>query len=262
MSTQAADQPLIIAHRGASHYAPENTIASYKLAWEQGADGAETDVHITKDGKLVCIHDDNTERTAGASNNVSDTNFEDLRKLEVGSFKEDQYKGEKIPTLVELLDIVPKGKLFYIEIKSGKDAAKAVPLVKADIEKSGIDKKQIRIISFSEEAIKATKEQMPDIEAYLLIFFTRDEKTGEWAPTADEIIEKLKACRADGVDINVTQGITKPFINQIKGAGFTYHVWTINSAHLARKYAALGADSITTDRPDFVREAIEGKNMN
>ncbi|QQE12865.1 glycerophosphodiester phosphodiesterase [Planctomycetota bacterium] len=249
-------KPLVIAHRGASYDAPENTIAAYKLAWEQGADGAETDVHITADGKLICMHDDDAERTAGSEVKISETNFDELRKLEVGSFQDDQYDGEQIPTLVEVLDTVPEGKLFYIEIKSGMDAAKAVPLVKADIEKSKIDPKQIRLISFSDEAIKASKEQMPEIGAFLLIFFVHDRVNGTWSPTADEVIEKLQACDADGMDINVVYRVEQSYIDQIKAAGYSYHVWTINSPHVAKRYTKMGVDSITTDRPSFVKRAV------
>ncbi|QDU34791.1 Glycerophosphoryl diester phosphodiesterase [Poriferisphaera corsica] len=257
MSTQSGE-PLIIAHRGASHDAPENTVAAYKLGWEQGADGAETDVHITKDGKLVCMHDDDAERTAGSLAKISETNFDELRKLDVGAWPDDRYVGEQMPTLVEVLETVPEGKLFYVEIKSGEDAASAVPLVKADIDKSGIKQEQIRIISFSAEAIKASKEQMPEVSAYLLLYFVRDAATGGWSPTADEVISKLKACDADGVDINVVNRVDQSFIDQIKAAGYAYHVWTINSPHVAMRYAGMGVDSITTDRPGFIKRAIAG----
>ena len=256
MSTQSG-KPLIIAHRGASHDAPENTLAAYKLAWQQGADGAETDVHITKDGRLICMHDDDAERTAGSLVKLSETDFDELRKLDVGAWPEDKYAGEKVPTLVEVLNTVPEGKVFYIEIKSSKDAVRSVPLVKADIDKSNIKREQVRIISFSADAIKACKEQMPEVPAYLLIYFVHDAKTGAWSPTADEVISKLKACDADGVDINVVYRVDQSFIDQIKAAGYSYHVWTINSPHVAERYVKMGVASITTDRPGFLKCAIE-----
>src|SRR5436190_9554723 len=93
----------LVAHRGASADAPENTVAAIKLAWEQKADASEFDVYLTKDGKIVVIHDATTKRTAGEDKKVADTSLEDLRKLEVGKWKNPKFAGEKIPTLEEML---------------------------------------------------------------------------------------------------------------------------------------------------------------
>jgi glycerophosphoryl diester phosphodiesterase len=110
---------LIIAHRGASHDAPENTLASFKLAWEQKADGIEGDFYLTKDGKIVCIHDKTTKRTSGqkVELDVAASTLAELRKVDVGAWKDPKYAGEKMPTLEEVLAIVPAGKVFFIEIK-------------------------------------------------------------------------------------------------------------------------------------------------
>jgi len=85
----------IIAHRGASYLAPENTMASVMLGWEKGAD-VEVDIYLTKDNRIVVIHDDTTERTGGTDVNVAETTSEELRKLDVGSFKSEEYAGEQI----------------------------------------------------------------------------------------------------------------------------------------------------------------------
>src|SRR3954447_14193489 len=109
----------IIGHRGASADAPENTVASEKLGYQQRADGGELDIHLTKDGKVVVIHDYDTKRVAGVDRKVVDQTFDEIRKLNAGAWGGWAGKGfsEKIPTLDEILAIVPKGKKIYIEIK-------------------------------------------------------------------------------------------------------------------------------------------------
>src|SRR5262245_4724666 len=99
----AAPKVEIVAHRGASYDAPENTLASLKLAWEQKADASEFDVFLSKDGKIVVIHDADTKRTAGVDKKVVSQTLDELRALDVGSWKNAKFKGEKIPTLDEML---------------------------------------------------------------------------------------------------------------------------------------------------------------
>ena len=109
----------IIAHRGASGEAPENTLAAFRRAFAQGADGIEGDFRLTRDGEIVCLHDATTGRTAGADLVVADTDLARLRALDVGAWKGPQWAGERIPTLAEVLGLVPAGKRLYIELKSG-----------------------------------------------------------------------------------------------------------------------------------------------
>src|SRR5687768_5258275 len=94
LNGSVATGQIIVAHRGASHDAPENTLAAFKLAWEQGADGIEADFYLSSDGKIICNHDKDTARTAGVKHVVSETPFDVLRTLEVGSWKNEKYRGE------------------------------------------------------------------------------------------------------------------------------------------------------------------------
>ena len=89
----------IIAHRGASHLAPENTLASVELAWKRGADAVEIDIWLTKDGRIVAIHDEDTERTTGRKWVIADHTLAELRRLDAGSWKDESYAGEPIPIL-------------------------------------------------------------------------------------------------------------------------------------------------------------------
>ena len=112
---------IIIAHRGESYEAPENTIASINLAWERGADAVEIDVQLSKDDEIVVIHDTDTFRTGRRDKNIRDQTLEELQQLDVGVYKGKAYKNEKIPTISQVLDTIPEGKKLFVEIKCGKE---------------------------------------------------------------------------------------------------------------------------------------------
>src|SRR3954467_2541534 len=141
----------IIGHRGASYDAPENTVASFKLGWEQQADADELDIYLSKDGQVVVMHDPNTKRTAGADRKIVDQTFEELRQLDAGVWKGPQWAGEKIPTLAEALATMPDGKRFFIEIKSGSEI---LPELEKVLEASGKRPEQLVIIGFGYETMR------------------------------------------------------------------------------------------------------------
>src|SRR5256714_9567183 len=149
---------LIIGHRGASHDAPENTIASYKLAIEQGADGFEGDYWLCKGGHILDLHDKDTKRVAGKKLVVTTAPFKQLRALDIGSWKDPKWHAERIPTLEEVLTIVPTGKKVFLELKSGPQLA--APMAKV-ISKSHVSPEQIVLISFHDDAVAACKKEMP-----------------------------------------------------------------------------------------------------
>ena len=111
-------KPIIIAHRGESFDAPENTLASVNLAWERGAEAVEIDVRLSKDNHVIVIHDANTKRVGKRNKSVKNTSLAQLKKLDVGSWKSEIYSGEQIPTLKEVLEIVPNNRKLIIEVKS------------------------------------------------------------------------------------------------------------------------------------------------
>src|SRR6266513_34882 len=119
----SASGQLIIGHRGASHDAPENTIASYTLAIEQGADGFEGDYWLGVGGHILDLHDKDTKRVAGKKLVVTTAPFKQLRALDIGSWKDPKWHAERMPTLEEVLAIVPAGKKVFLELKSGPELA-------------------------------------------------------------------------------------------------------------------------------------------
>ena len=247
---------IIVGHRGASHDAPENTIASFKEAWRQNADGVEGDFYITADQQIVCIHDKDTKRTAGKKLVVSSSTLEELRQLEYGSWKGEQFRGEPIPTFAEVAACIPSDKTFVIELKAGPEI---VPLLVEQIEKSKLTREQCLIIAFDSEAVAKCKELLPDVRAHWLVGYKQDKESGQWTPSLDTVSQTLAECKADGLG---TQGqtavVTEEFIGELKQRGMKeFHVWTINEGDDARYFQKLGAVGLTTDRPAFIRAALE-----
>jgi glycerophosphoryl diester phosphodiesterase len=243
----------IIAHRGASHDAPENTLASVNLAWAQKTDAVEIDIYLTADGKIVAIHDDSTKRTAGLDKPVVRQTLEELKRLDAGSWKSPKYAGEKIPTLEEILRTIPEGKRLFIEIKAGPEI---VPELKRVLRQEGKPPAQTPCIGFSYETVRQTKKEIPELKVYWLAVLKHDEKTGQLNHTAAELIQKTKAANLDGLDLGHVPPLNAEFVKEIKQAGFPLFVWTVNDADTAREYRDLGIDGITTDRPEFLRSAL------
>jgi glycerophosphoryl diester phosphodiesterase len=240
----------IVGHRGASFDAPENTVASFKLAWEQKADAAELDVYLTKDGKLVVIHDATTKRTTGTDLKVVDTTLEELRKLDAGKLKGEKFAGEKLPTLEEMLATTPEGKRVFIEVKCGPEA---VPEMDRVIKASKLKPEQTCVISFNAAVIAAAKKARPDLQAFWIVGLG-----GKGKPkTAEDLIAKAKEIKADGLDLSATPAVLdKAFGDKVRAAGLKLYVWTVDDVDLARKMIAAGAESITTNKPGWLREQL------
>src|SRR3954468_1570566 len=151
----------IIGHRGASFDAPENTLAAVQLAWQQGADAVEVDVHLSSDGKIVVIHDPNTRKLAGVNRKVARQTLAELRALDVGRRKGRAWVGEKIPTLEEVLATVPRGKRLFIEIKCGPEI---VPELAPVLHRSGCPPEQLVFIGFSFPTMRWLKREFPEME--------------------------------------------------------------------------------------------------
>lgn len=238
-------KPQIIAHRGASFHAPENTVASAKLGWEQKADAVEIDIHLSADKKIMVMHDAGTKRTTGKDYKIATTASDTLRTLDAGSWKAPDFKGEKVPFLMEILELIPKKQKLVIEIKSNKEL---VPILKEQIEKSG-KKKQCIIISFDFEALVDAKAAMPEIPAYYLSSKVTPQ-------TFDELLPRLKENKIDGLNLNFST-ITPEVAELCKKNNVPLLAWTVDDPEVAKKLIAMGVTAITTNKPKEMREALK-----
>jgi glycerophosphoryl diester phosphodiesterase len=241
---------LIIGHRGASQQAPENTLASFRLAFEQGADGIEADFRLTRDGEIVCLHDDGTLRTAGVDLVAGEATFAQLRRLDVGAGKGAAWAGERIPTLKEVLGALPSGKLICIELKSGPEI---VAVLAEILIGCGVPPAQIRLLSFDSQLIRLLKERLP---GYPACWLTDYRFRGVWRPTHEEVLATLRESRADGLASSDRAALDASLVRALRERGLEIHVWTVDSARAARRLCALGVDSIMTNRPGGLRRSL------
>jgi glycerophosphoryl diester phosphodiesterase len=253
----AAKKPVeLTGHRGESHDAPENTLASYALAWERGVAAAELDVHLTKDGQLILSHDGTTERLAKdkAKLVIKNSTADELRKLDVGSWKDPKYAGERMPLLSEALAPVPAGHRMFVEVKIGPEA---VPELAKVFEKSGKSPDQLVVIAFNLDTCREAKKALPKHKVYFLSNTTPNKKTKAPAPTAAELIAKAKSAGVDGLDLQASDQVDAAFVAAVKAAGLEVYVWTIDDPAKVQMYVDAGVDGVTTNRPSWMRGQVK-----
>jgi glycerophosphoryl diester phosphodiesterase len=245
----------IIAHRGASHDAPENTLAAVRLAWAQHADAVEVDVHLTRDRRLAVIHDPDTQRTSGQRRVVAASTLAELQQLDVGQWKDARFAGERIPVLEDVLALVPDGKRVFVEVKGGPEAVPAlercIAIAKHE-QRVPLRAEQIAIITFDLRTAIAAKRALPAHEVCWLA------EAGAEAPhpSLTKIAAVARDAGLDGIDVDAAWPITKDLVQQIRRERFKLYVWTVDDAPVAQRLVAAGVDALTTNRPGWLRAQI------
>lgn len=254
--SHSAEPPVveIIGHRGASHDAPENTLESFQMAWQQNADAVELDIMISRDGRIVVIHDKETKRLAGLDCLVVDQSFEELRKLDVGRWKDVRWEGTRIPLFSDVLASIPAGKRLFIEIKCGSEV---LPELKRELAEAKRPAAQTVLIGFSAKTMADAKRAFPDLENYWIVDIKPNPKTGKKSPTVEELIQGAKEAGVDGLDLSAHEIIDRDFATKIREAGLKLAVWTVNDPAVARQMIKAGVQGLTTDRPGWMREQLK-----
>ncbi|WP_436374698.1 glycerophosphodiester phosphodiesterase [Cytobacillus sp. BC1816] len=234
-----------IAHRGATGYAPENTIAGFDLAVDMKADYIEIDVQRSKDGELVVIHDTSVDRTTDGTGKVGDLTFDYLRSLDAGSWKGEQFAGEPIPTFEEILDRYHGKVGILIELKAPELYPGIEEQVADKLKERNLDKPQnekIIIQSFNFESMKTMDQLLPKVPIGVL--------TSNRADTTAEALQEFSAY-ADW--FNPSYGIvTEELVNQVHSLGMQIGSWTVRSQEAADFLFKMEVDAIITDYPDYV----------
>jgi glycerophosphoryl diester phosphodiesterase len=245
---------LIVGHRGASFDAPENTLASMALAYRQDADAVEGDFYLTRDQKIVCVHDEDMKRVAGVDAKVAESTFAALRALDVGRWKDSKFAGLRPPSLDEMLAAIPAGKKLLIEIKCGPEI---VPVLKERLVAAETSSESVVVISFRDDVIRASKQALPRVPAYWLVKFEQETPESPWRPTIDRVLSTAKRCDADGVSFSDNPAmLDADAVAHCREAGLSVHAWTVDDPTAARRLADLGVDSITTNRPALLRKSL------
>lgn len=273
----------IVAHRGASAEAPENTLAAVELAWQLGADAVEIDVQLSRDGHLAVIHDPTLNRTAGIEGRVSDMLMSDLRNTDVGASKGEPWQGEMISALPDILATIPAGRRLYVELK-GDDLSEAPPqmidALQRDLAAASIAPDSVVVISFSAALLGAVREALPEFNSLLVvkqkpirkplatgqpvptgqpIATAQAATSGEliiWDPPIDEIIDAAVSSGFDGVSLSNTDAVTPDAVLKIRRAQLKTCIWVVNSVDDAHRLADAGIDSLATADPRTIRAAL------
>lgn len=253
MSSTNPSPPLIIGHRGSPYRAPENTLASFRTALEKRVDGIEFDCQLSKDGHVVVVHDETVERTTDGWGRVRDLTLAELKSLDAGSWFDEQFVGERIPTLEEVLDfLAPSGVLLMVEIKSESypssllgDPSLSAKVV-ASLKKRGLVERTI--LTSSNPMVLWQAKQMEPRLARGLSF----QHNPTPLPNRGWFIPLVRPHA-----LIPEHGMVNPeYVQRAKGKGFRLFAWTPNEPSKMRRLFGLGLDGIVTDRPDFLRHVI------
>ena len=244
--TATADAPpreygvdMITAHRGASSYAPENTVSAILLAIEQRAGTVEIDVRMTADGHVVLSHDDSLARTAGVPLAVSGTRLEDLQRLDVGSWFGPQFRGETIPTLSDVLELTRDRVKLNIEIKMDGSPVELPEAVADLVLRHGAAGRAI-LTSFDPEALYRVKRVSGDLRTGLII--------GSIRQLGPDLFQNPLI---DALSIRSSL-VNRGVIERARRYGKQVFVWTVNRPDEMKKMARYGVNSIITDKPDVL----------
>jgi glycerophosphoryl diester phosphodiesterase len=224
----------VVAHRGASAFAPENTLAALRLASDLGAEWAEVDVQRTSDGVLVLVHDDSWKRTAGLDAAIRDTPWETVRKLDAGSWRAPEFAGEHPPRLDEVLEQLGRRLCFNLEVKSPENHPGLGPEVAAAVHRQGLARR-VLLTSFDADLVEALAESEPDLEVGYLSARPIDRKHPR-VRTYSLLHELVLA--------------DPSIVAEAHGRGCRVYVWTVDEPRIARRLARIGVDGIITNRPE------------
>lgn len=242
--------PQIIAHRGASFDAPENTLAAITLAWQQRADAVEIDIRLTKDQQIVAIHDADTARTCDRQMVVAESTYAELRQADAGRWKGSEYEGEKVPRFDDILATLPAQGRLFVEVKCG---AEIIEPLSAQLVGNVKLQSQLVLIGFNAPLIANIKRKLNAMTA-LLCVSANDVDTVVWDETrVERMIEELKQRKLDGVDLDARGSIERNAVERFHHANLSCCFWTVDDPADARQLAQCGVDGLTTNRPGWLR---------
>lgn len=249
--------PLILAHRGASAYAPENTLAAFRLARELGADGIELDVQLTRDKVPVVIHDDLVDRTTDGHGRVSDLTIAEISRLDAGTWKTEDYRGEPIPTLAQVFEALsdwlkPVGNarpcLINVELKTEFIIPDGLERqVLNTIARYGVQNR-VLLSSFSPLSLVRAKGVNPRLPRGMLYDATMPVYLrGAW-------LRWWVAPRAMHPEHTM---IDARYMQWARSKRLEVNTWTVDDPAEAQRLAALGVNAIITNQPDVIRQALK-----
>lgn len=241
--------PLVCAHRGRSGVAPENTMAAFEAAVELGADFMELDVRRSLDGEIVCMHDATVDRTTDGSGEVAQMTLEALRELDAGSWKGEQYAGERIPLLREVLEQIAPRLVVDIEVKQRGIAEEVVQLVRdADC------LRRVTIISFDADDLRQAKAAEPTLSCGLITSWKEDADESDLAA----LLDKALSCGANCISC-LHAHVTERLVRECHLAGLALKAWTMDDREEIERMIDLRVDGLVSNYPERAIAALEAR---
>jgi len=246
--------PFIIGNRGAPSSAAENTIMSYLLAFMQGADAIASNFRLTADGELVAVHDDDMKRTGNRSMKVEKSTLDKLRTVDVGRNGHPGSRGQRVPTLEEVMALVPRDKKLFLELKSG---GKAIPVLVKKLKEGPLKPEQVTILSYEPDVLLALQAQLSKWPRMLVCQRRLLKASGEWLPSGNSIAAVAKSVGAKGVALEFRGVSVEPqVVDQLRAADLEVVVWTVNRIPNAKLSSGWGVRGIFTDYPGRLAGAL------
>lgn len=240
-------RPIIVGHRGAAGVAPENTLAGFRRAVEMGVRVIELDVHLSRDGRPVCFHDDRLERVTSGSGRVADLDWEALADLPVmpGGFG-GAFPGGRIPLLQSVLVELPECE-FVVELKADVERPDELVARTLEVIAAAGAGDRCRLISFEQDLLRRVRASS-DLPLGVLV----------GNRTAGELFDRAREVRAAALHPQHSL-VDEALVRRAAKEGFLINAWTVNSEEEVRRLATLGVHEITADFPDRVQRAIGGE---
>ena len=246
MARRIVDAPMVMAHRGASLRAPENTLAAFLLAAQLGADAIELDVRLTADRYVVVCHDRTLDRTTTGSGLVSAHSLKEISHLDAGSYFAAEFVGERVPTLEEVFQKISDRMLINIEMKSIVKAWNALPEAVVSLIREYKLEKRVVVSAFNPMALRHVRRIAPEIPVGLIV-----------APAEPKWLRILfsRLVHYDTIHSHVSL-VNREMIRRHQHNGSRVLIWTLNEAEQIEKFVRLGVDGVITDEPELARKVI------
>lgn len=252
----------LVAHRGGSQLAPENTMAAFKIGLEMGADALECDVHLSSDGVPVVIHDAKLERTTNGTGEAGDHTLEQLQSLRIAETytypTPVDWDRLRIPTLEELVAFAAPAQIqLYIEIKNRADRTRYPQIEERVIEtlRRNAMLKRSTIICFDFDTLRRCKELEPSLLTSALIWRggIGNRLKDDGSLPCEMIVDEIKSTGAESSGVS-SEYLSPELTDALHQGGLGVSVWTVNDLALMHSFLAMGVDSLTSDRPDLFKE--------
>lgn len=245
-------RPAVVAHRGSSSVAPQNTLAAFEAAWRAGADAVELDVHLTADRRVVVLHDERVDATTDGTGAVADLPLDAVRSLDAGSWFSPAFAGQRVPTFEEVLGLLATrpGTDLLVELK-GVWSPDDARLVTKEVDAAGMAGRVV-VQSFWPPTVAALRDAAPHLARGLLLALRPD--------STDELLEVcaglgVAACNPERDLLGREPGL----VEVLHGAGLAVHVWTADDAW--SDLLDLGVDGIVTNRPDRLAGWLDARSV-